>query len=167
MVVGVVAVSIALGFDFQIDLAAAPSAIITSSASGSSTSRLIKRLSRAPYMGSKPRCASQSTVRARLDSSPCASSRSRKRAAGFQRAAHHRLVSRWKISISSSRFELRRVRTLPSSPRPVPKDRASRRCARPVSEPRFEVSTIRVLRKSTVRPWLSVKRPSSGISAAG
>jgi hypothetical protein len=34
-------------------------------------------------------------------------------------------------------------------------------CATRNSEPRFEVMTISVLRKSTVRPWPSVRRPSS------
>ena len=73
--------------------------------------------------------------------------------------------SGWNTTISSMRL-MNSGRKCCLHARPSPRSSSARSCPRRPSpgsrcEPRFEVMTITVLRKSTVRPWPSVRRPSS------
>ena len=70
-------------------------------------------------------------------------------------------VSRRKITVSSTRFRNSGRNVVASTPSTRRRTSSSDAWSTMNSDPAFEVMIRIALRKSTVRPWLSVRRPSS------
>ena len=134
-------------------------------ASGFSSRRCTTRLSgRAPNAGSYALAREQVAGRVGDLERRCGARRGARRRSSCRSTigGSRPRVSRRKMTVSSTRFRNsgRNVRRA-ARPRRARAGLGSSRSSRMNSEPAFEVMIRIALRKSTVRPWPSVRRPSS------